>query len=573
MAEQHKNKLQLYFDYFEEHYQPKSWPWYQSLTKYINIIQAIKAELQTVKNFEALTEEEQHTKLNEVFSKCSQNEIPNINAFLERYIFKQDNGIGDVKQGVVWETGGNPHITKIKQNATSNLIYRIITENEIEKTNELIKELLDADRNYDAARNRFIRTLFPDKFASPDASGKLNRLTNAIKKKLNISFEGSQLEQHAELCSYIDTNDPALRQIFTWELYSMLQKDLDLKKAIVYYGAPGTGKTFISDINARQHINLHRILRGESISKEYKIQTVQFHPSYSYEDFFEGIRPTIDGTLRLFNGVFKQFCKDNSKVERALCQDEDFLSDQRFIDVDYDFSQILISQLSKAQKEILGCKAENIAEGLTIQDWIEPAFFIIDEINRAELSKVFGELMYSLEYRGVKGKIKTQYAHLCASENDDSAFFFHDKQNWFFVPQNIYLIGTMNNIDRSVDTFDFALRRRFMWKEIHPNYNPIQSVLSKHGWSDEWCDSLSDSLESLNNSIETDEILNKNYRIGQSYVLELRKIKPDHFDSIVKTKEFLWDNFIQPLLEEYLRGLGDEKKSEEKIEGFKSKFC
>ena len=215
---------------------------------------------------------------------------------------------------------------------------------------------------------------------------------------------------------------------------------------------------------------------------------------------------------------------------------------------------------------------KDVAQGLTLQDVIEPAFFIIDEINRAELSKVFGELMYSLEYRGYSGKIKSQYAHLCKNQEDESCFFWENDQNWFFIPQNIYLLATMNNVDRSVDAFDFALRRRFMWKEIHPNYHVIRTELVKVGWSDSEANTISQALNSLNSLIENDNVLDKNYRIGHSYILELTKLDKDRFDSISKASEFLWYNFIQPLLEEYLKGLGNEQKANEKIGRFKSSF-
>lgn len=572
MATTENNKLQLYFDYFVEHHNPKSDVWYQSLRKYIEIIQSIRSELLKLEEFNTLEEEDQKSKLNEVFKMCSNSEINNIGLFLDRYLFAQDSGVGNVKQGVVWDTANNPHKAAIINNATVSVLYDILIAPDIKTADGLIAKLLGVGKNYNAVKNRFIRTIFPNDFGSPDAPEKLTRLTKIIEAKLGIKISGDNLEKHALLCSMIKTNDSALRQVFTWVLYFMLDSEMDLKKAIVYYGAPGTGKTFISDIKARQFIDLHRIKKGESISNNYIIQTVQFHPSFSYEDFFEGIRPTDDGHLKLFNGVFKQFCKDNGKLELNLYKTDNFLSNEGFRKIEYDFSQILISDLTDKQKEILGCNSDNVAAGLTIQDWIEPAFFIIDEINRAELSKVFGELMLSLEYRGYKGKIKTQYAHLCRSVTDESSFYFSDKQNWFFVPQNIYVIGTMNNIDRSVDAFDFALRRRFMWKEVHPNYGVIKSVLSEKGWSEETCKSLADSLKSLNDKIENDDVLDKNYRIGQSYILELRKMKPDRFDSEKKAKEFLWNNFIQPLLEEYLRGIGDEKKSNKKVKSFKKEF-
>ncbi len=282
----------------------------------------------------------------------------------------------------------------------------------------------------------------------------------------------------------------------------------------------------------------------------------------------EGIRPTTDGNgkLLLFNGTFKEFCKKEGCKEIELYSDSDFL--EMFKEKEYDFSQIKISELLDHQKKILKIP-DGLAEELTIQEIIEPAFFIIDEINRAELSSVFGELMYSLEYRGYNGKIKTQYAYLNKDEKAESVYFWENGEDWFFIPQNVYIIGTMNNIDRSVDSFDFALRRRFMWKEIEPDYDVISTELKKKSWKDEIIEDLKKSLKELNDKIEHDDLLGKDYRIGHSYILELRKVSNDKYSSKKEVKDFLWNDFIKPLLEEYLRGLGDSNKVVYKLEGKK----
>ncbi|MGL2993494.1 AAA family ATPase [Flavobacterium sp. TSSA_36] len=566
------NKLQLHFDYYIKHNQPKENGWYPDLSKYIELLQKIRTSLLSESTFTSLSPEEQNAKVCEIFMSCSNSEINTIEEFLERYFFKQANGIGDVKQGVIWDTTDNPDKTTIKSNASSELIFNILTSQDELVADNFVRQLLKAGRETDAVRFRFLRTLFPDKFAAPDAPNKLDRLCNILKSKLDIDITGNNFDRHKNICILINTPDAALRQMFTWEIYYMLENEINIKKAIVYYGAPGTGKTFKSFETARQFIDLHRIKVSRSIdNNSHQIQTVQFHPSFSYEDFFEGIRPTIDGNLRLFNGSFKQFCKDSGTLEIRLYENKEFIENEQFRNLKYDFSQIKINELNDVQKEILGCKDENLAVGLTILDWIEPAFFIIDEINRAELSKVFGELMLSMEYRGYNGKIRTQYAHLCKDANDESAFYWENGKNWFFVPQNIFIIGTMNNIDRSVDAFDFALRRRFMWEEVHPNYYAI-SLLESKGWKSDECKLFSDSLWSLNQSIENDSILDKNYRIGQSYILELSKLNKDRFDTVTKAKEFIWNNFIYSLLEEYLRGLGDDKKAQEKISKFKNDF-
>jgi hypothetical protein len=566
------NKLQLYFNYYVKHHNPKQSSWYPELSKYIELLQRIRTSLIPNNAFTTLTNEEQNAKLCEAFSSCTNGEINNIDEFLGRYFFNPDNGIGNVSQGVIWDTTNNPDKNTIATNANAELIFNILSAEDELVADRFTRQLLNAGRGNDAVRFRFLRTLFPDKFAAPDAPNKLNRLCNILKSKLNIDITGNDFDKHKKICNLINTPDAALRQMFTWSIYYMLENEINIKKAIVYYGAPGTGKTFKSFETAKQFIDLHRIKISRPIdNNSHHIQTVQFHPSFSYEDFFEGIRPTIAGNLQLFNGSFKQFCKDYGASEIKLYENKEFIENDDFRKVNYDFSQIKLNDLTDDQKEILGCTDKNLAEGLTILDWIEPAFFIIDEINRAELSKVFGELMLSMEYRGYIGKIRTQYAHLCQDANDESAFYWENEKNWFFVPQNIYIIGTMNNIDRSVDAFDFALRRRFMWEEVHPNYSVI-SILNLKGWKLDECKLFADSLWSLNQSIENDSILDKNYRIGQSYILELSKLNKDRFDTVAKAKEFIWNNFIHSLLEEYLRGLGDDKKAQEKIAKFKNNF-
>jgi hypothetical protein len=569
------NKLQLYFDYYVKHYNPKESDWYWEMKDAFDKMDAIQAKMLTVYDFEKYNGDKQ-AYLNQLLDEANQTTggIGGIEGWLNEFVFQQNNGVGDVKQGVVWDTDSNPQKDRIKSNATPELIFALLTEKDKGKANSLVGQLLASDRNLHAVQNRLLRTLFQNQFGSPDAPQKLERLILLLRNKLGITIQGSDnLTKHEHLCSLIETNDSILRQIFTWEIYYLIDNELNLKKAVVYYGAPGTGKTFRSCKEAERMIDQHRIVIGRSVGSNYAIQTVQFHPSYSYEDFIEGIRPSEDGKLRLFNGTFKEFCKVNGQKEIKLLQDKAFIDNDQFKDLEYDFTQIKVSDLTIDQKEILEIKDVQLADGITIQDVIEPAFFIIDEINRAELSKVFGELMYSLEYRGYKGKIRTQYSHLCKSKTEDAVFYWENSANWFFIPQNILIIATMNNIDRSVDAFDFALRRRFMWKEIQPDYSIIEPLLKQKGWDDNTAKKVRDGLKALNDLIENDEILDKNYRIGHSYVLELTRLNPERFDTQNKANEFIWSNFIEPLLEEYLKGLGNEQKAREKIDSFKSAFC
>ena len=171
------------------------------------------------------------------------------------------------------------------------------------------------------------------------------------------------------------------------------------------------------------------------------------------------------------------------------------------------------------------------------QEALKKYVFIMDEINRGEISKIFGELFFAIDpgYRGRAGEVSTQYANLHA-----------DPDEKFFIPENVYIIGTMNDIDRSVDSFDFAMRRRFRFVELK---------------ADECLDML-DQLEdevleaeairrmsALNREIVKVEDLNENYQIGAAYFLKLKTLTFDQ----------LWTDYLQPLLQDYIRGMYDEE--------------
>ncbi|WP_295021406.1 AAA family ATPase [uncultured Porphyromonas sp.] len=270
---------------------------------------------------------------------------------------------------------------------------------------------------------------------------------------------------------------------------------------IVLTGAPGTGKTYLAKEVAKK------------MDAVFKI--VQFHPSYDYTDFVEGLRPVNQedslGFQRM-DGVFKKFCKE------------------------------------------------------ALQDGSHPYVFIIDEINRGEISKIFGELFYSIDrgYRGEKGRVSTQYQNL-VKEDDE----FH---KGFYVPENVYIIGTMNDIDRSVDSMDFALRRRFAWKEITAE-SRISMLDDETAWGgrkpeQSVIEELKRRMTNLNNCIidqypdqestpkaSKDRIgLTKSYQIGASYFLKYMMY--GNFDA-------LWEYHLKGLLYEYLRGTSH---IEEKIE-------
>lgn len=244
------------------------------------------------------------------------------------------------------------------------------------------------------------------------------------------------------------------------------------------------------------------ILYEDKIVSDGDISFVQFHPSYDYTDFVEGLRPVKnednnDIGFELKNGIFKQFCK----------------------------------------------KAKNNPN----KNYV----FIIDEINRGEISKIFGELFFSIDpgYRGEKGKVKTQYSNM---QTEDTLFSDID-EDYFYVPENVYIIGTMNDIDRSVESFDFAMRRRFVWKEIkaEDTQNMLDSITDKIDVSE-----AKKRMNSLNAEIEKMPELGSHYQIGAAYFLKLKNYNGDF--------NRLWDLHLKPLLSEYLRGLqGSESKLKE----------
>ena len=172
------------------------------------------------------------------------------------------------------------------------------------------------------------------------------------------------------------------------------------------------------------------------------------------------------------------------------------------------------------------------------QEELKKYIFIIDEINRGEISKIFGELFFAIDpgYRGKAGEISTQYANLHS-----------DPDEKFYIPENVYIIGTMNDIDRSVDSFDFAMRRRFRFVELRADER-LEMLASLE--NEELEAEAIKRMTALNKEIADAEDLNENYQIGAAYFLKLKTLDFDQ----------LWTDYLQPLLQEYVQGMYDEEE-------------
>lgn len=349
---------------------------------------------------------------------------------------------------------------------------------------------------------------------------------------------------------------------------------LKKSKNLILRGAPGTGKTYLAKEIAKELTD----------GNEDQIGFVQFHPSYDYTDFVEGLRPVSNGDgaieFKLQDGIFKKFCQRAKEAQKTGGQDNFEEAWGKLTDAinekqgQYFFPRSSVpaslnsqgnvkfdSPVATKEKVYLLYKGEDtnlkyetyqnivldhMKESYGLCDYVSPTIdtdkkfvFIIDEINRGEISRIFGELFFSIDpgYRGEKGSVSTQYANL------------HETDDKFYIPENVYIIGTMNDIDRSVDTFDFAMRRRFRFVEVtaESQLYILDNELDGHE------EEAKKRLRNLNAAIENVQELNSHYHIGPSYFLKLKDVDFDY--------ELLWSDYIKPLLEDYLRGSYEEDET------------
>lgn len=392
--------------------------------------------------------------------------------------------------------------------------------------------------------------------------------------------------------------------------YEILNQ-LEQCRNLILTGAPGTGKTYLAKQIARLMLfgksDENELNEAEKEIYKNNVEFVQFHPSYDYSDFVEGMRPftSDEGSATLGferkNGVFKEFCKrailnaevENDNFDEAWAAMIADITSQDYIDVRlisgkgmfrvelneygtglanrtypnnvYEKDQWIVGKSKFFSKDQLKniyhgrngvpggghdnyrrAIVEHMKQNYGLKDYEQiqvapkPYIFIIDEINRGELSKILGELFYSIDpgYRGVIGRVKTQYQNLIAEEDT-----FYDG---FYVPENVYILGTMNDIDRSVESMDFAIRRRFTWREI----SAVDTQKEMLQLLDESIrEKAKKSMNALNDAIlNPDYHLGEAYQIGASYFLKLRH--DSNFDN-------LWKFHLKGVIYEYLRGQRD----------------
>ena len=387
-------------------------------------------------------------------------------------------------------------------------------------------------------------------------------------------------------------------------------------KNIIFRGAPGTGKSYLAKQIAADIISKGFTDRYSDLTDEQKRQMefVQFHPSYDYSDFVEGIRPKMneDGSMgfELQEGIFKKFIdkarknlensqKSKEKIKKEISANtvmanffanieygvQEFytIKGNKFTVTDVDDKYIYIAIPGNKTVDKLNLNIDEVRkmlesgrdfekvsditnffgkqfatqnysydfvlfkeikkEGLkevktnVAPEELKKYIFIIDEINRGEIAKILGELFFSIDpgYRGKSGEVATQYSNM-----------HDDPDEKFYIPENVYIIGTMNDIDRSVDSFDFAMRRRFRFVEVKAK--ATQDMLES--LENEALKSKAvERMDRLNAEILKVDDLNENYQIGASYFLKLKNL----------SFEELWTDYLKPLLQDYVRGLYDEE--------------
>ena len=526
-------------------------------------------------------------------------------------LFMGIGGGGSSKFGIYWNDD-----TKSYKNQANKIIPESELEDRFNKLKSDLYEIIQAGRMLDfnnpifdikKSKNEFIgRSAVVTKLLciyseNPSFLGvNMNSQNEFWNRLIPQSNQGGPYRQNHEICKLFSKTYPELESSMLGSILFEYSKDfidsdnkqrekemseqnnihhplsniLLQSKNLILRGAPGTGKTYLAKEIAKE------LTDGD----EDQIGFVQFHPSYDYTDFVEGLRPVSNGDgaieFKLQDGIFKKFCQRAKEAQKTGGQDNFEEAWGKLTDAinekqgQYFFPRSSVpaslnsqgnvkfdSPVATKEKVYLLYKGEDtnlkyetyqkivldhMKESYGLCDYVSPMIdtdknfvFIIDEINRGEISKIFGELFFSIDpgYRGEKGSVSTQYSNL------------HETDEKFYIPENVYIIGTMNDIDRSVDTFDFAMRRRFRFVEVtaESQVAMLDKELGIHA------EEAKLRLRNLNAAVENVQELNSHYHIGPSYFLKLKDVDFDY--------ELLWSDYLKPLLEDYLRGSYEEAET------------
>ena len=533
-------------------------------------------------------------------------------------LFMGIGGGGSSKFGIYWNED-----TKSYKNQANKIIPESELEDRFNKLKSDLYEIIQAGRKLDfnnpifdmkKSKNEFIgRSAVVTKLLCiysegyPFLSVNLNSQKKFWNKLLPQKNQGGPYLQNHEICQLVLQKYPKLEPSLLgsilfeystqfldekekkeekmspeYKVYHPLSQTLLQSKNLILRGAPGTGKTYLAKEIAKELTD----------GNEDQIGFVQFHPSYDYTDFVEGLRPVSNGDgaieFKLQDGIFKDFCQKAKEAQLIggqdnfdqawdsyleyinVAEEKEYITKTSYLSVNsrqnlsvnydsgvpgwsiprkYVYELYKDKNYNKQEYYKSGGKTvlETLRKRFGLKDYVSPTeidtdkkfVFIIDEINRGEISKIFGELFFSIDpgYRGEKGCVSTQYANL------------HETDEKFYIPENVYIIGTMNDIDRSVDTFDFAMRRRFRFVEVtaESQVSMLDDVLGDEAKE------AKKRLRNLNAAIENVQELNSHYHIGPSYFLKLKDVDFDY--------ELLWSDYIKPLLEDYLRGSYEEDET------------
>lgn len=566
---------------------------------------------------------------------------------LKLLFIKQSNGIADAGQ---WGSCNQEQFSSIKN--IWNEIYEIIKQGKLSGQQYLnIRNIVKRSCNRDKKLivNRVIATFFPAEVTATCKEEDFYTVANFMCRTFSDypEIKNNWLLDNYNFMDYcrknITEDDKLPFAVFSWKLRDAINNRtifnnagekympqikytelLSMNYNLILHGAPGTGKTHLAKEIAAQMIcgkSFEEIKKGSGEEKAFNEQTefVQFHPSYDYSDFVEGLRP-IEGEngevgFERKDGIFKAFCAKALRIEntggidnfdealnkflQVMADEEDGIEipllngngtfriklnsygdgfvtlipkkdgsqgyekdSSRFFNFNQchrvyqgkpgylnggtgfdNYRKAIVKELERTYGLL-----KYTGETGTQSKNDKPYIFIIDEINRGEISKIFGELFFSIDpgYRGVNGKVRTQYSNMMKGKNEfDQVLGVESTFGHFFIPKNVYIIGTMNDIDRSVESMDFAMRRRFIFEEVTAEDSAENMNLSSEA---------KERMKRINDVIANTEGLNDAYKIGGAYFLNV-----DDFEKLWKIK-------LYSLVKEYLRGIDDDGSKYKKIE-------